>query len=156
MELLGLPVKMEGTPMVSYDYEKLPCDHCDACRRICPGKAIGERGFDRTRCIRFHMMSGKKMPEEFRDYIGAENGTKGIIGCDLCQKVCPANHESSRLYSEEDRLTLEELLRCEKDTMSRFAELYGINYALRNRIISQAVLTAAVISASSSVSQGQA
>lgn len=144
MELIGLSVALPWTSDAAYEGE-LQCEKCDRCLRACPTGAITESGFVKERCIRFHMMNGKPMPEEMRSYVGTTPGSYGIIGCDLCQRVCPANAQKERRRADSDDFTLEELLDCEPDTLARFAALYGKNYAIRNRIIAQALLTAANI-----------
>ena len=143
LELLGLSEQVDPTPMTPYPADCLPCAQCGRCKAVCPTGAITENGFVKERCIRFHMMNGKPMPEEMRPYIGAEDGSKGILGCDLCQRVCPANGQSEKARSLADDFSLEELLTCDPETLARFSELYGKNYAIRNRILAQAILTAA-------------
>lgn len=66
-----------------------------------------------------------------------------MIGCDICQRVCPYNALPERERQDTDEFTLAELLACAPDTMERFATLYGRNYAIRNRVIAQALLAAA-------------
>ncbi len=143
MELLGLSEPIEPTPMIPYSRELLPCAECKRCMTACPTGAITEAGFIKERCIRFHMMNGKPMPEDMRPFIGASNGAKGILGCDLCQRACPANARSEKEYDTADDFTLVELLTCEKEALSRVSDLYGKNYAIRNRILAQAILAAA-------------
>lgn len=142
MELLGLKDRIDCSLQIPYDDTALPCGTCRACERACPGMAISDQGFDKTRCLRYYMLNGKPMPLEYRDRIGGNGGAKGIIGCDICQRVCPANIESDLLYREDDPFTLDELLLCSGDTLERFGKTYGSNYAVRNRIISQAILAA--------------
>lgn len=143
MELLGLSEKIDPTPMIPYPVDQLPCARCRRCMAACPTGAITENGFIKERCIRFHMMNGKTMPEEMRSLIGTEEGTKGILGCEICQRVCPANAQKERERSDTDDFTLAELLCCDAETLAHFGELYGKNYAIRNRILAQAVLIAA-------------
>ena len=141
MELLGLsaPVTCGKTP--AYPAENLLCAACQRCMRACPTGAITENGFVRERCIRHHMLSGKAMPEEMRPFIGTVS--KGIVGCDVCQRVCPANAAAENRRSDEECFSLNELLICSKETMQTFADLYGANYAIRNRVLARAVLAAA-------------
>ena len=139
LELLGIsePVEIdEELPAQA----ALPCAACRRCRDACPTGAITETGFVRERCIRHHMLSGKPMPEEMRPYIGTK--TAAIVGCDLCQRACPANAQIEAQRQEEDRFTLDELLVCDDETMREFARLYGSNYAIRNRVLAQAALAA--------------
>lgn len=143
MELLGIDREIETEEPAVYDARLLPCGDCDRCARACPTGAITPQGFVKERCIRFHMLSGKPMPEEMRPLIGDSRGVRAIVGCDICQRVCPANQEIEKRRSGEDALSLSQLLRCDADTMEQFAALYGKNYANRNRILAQAVLAAA-------------
>ena len=142
MELLGLSAEVAPEPAIPYEKEQLPCADCGRCRRACPSGAITDNGFVKERCIRFYMLSGKPMPERLRKYIGAQDGARAIVGCDICQRVCPANAETEEQRTLNDDFTLRETLACEAQTMAGFAALYGKNYAIRNRIIAQALLAA--------------
>ena len=143
MELLGLTAELTPSPMRPYDPHFLPCSSCRRCMEACPTGAIREDGFHRERCIRHHMLSGKAMPEEMRPLIGSDRGVRGIVGCDICQRACPANAEMEKQRVSTDDFTLEELLACTPETVERFAALYGKNYAVRNRLLAQAALAAA-------------
>ncbi len=67
------------------------CPDCGACRRACPGGAIGDDGIIREKCLSF--LSQKKgelspeIAEKMREYNCA-------WGCDICQKVCPLNRRA--------------------------------------------------------------
>ena len=141
MELLGLALPVTCSKMPAYPAGELACGTCRRCMQACPTGAITESGFEKERCIRFYMLSGKPMPKEMRPFIGT--AAKGIVGCDICQRVCPANRMVEEKGQEEERFTLAELLDCSPETMREFADLYGKNYAIRNRILAQAVLAAA-------------
>lgn len=143
LELLGLSATLEETPAAPYPADALPCAQCKRCMRACPSQAITEAGFVKEKCIRYHMLSGKPMPEEYRPWIGAAFGTRGIVGCDICQRVCPANAQMEKARAACDRFSLAELLQCNPQTLRAFGDLYGKNYAIRNRILAQAVLAAA-------------
>lgn len=143
MELIGLCAPVESEECAAYDGLSLDCGTCDRCERVCPGGAISAEGFAKERCIRYYMMSGRVMPDELRGHVGLRKGACGIIGCDLCQRVCPANAKKETQRTEDDDFTLAELLDCDRETLARFAALYGKNYAVKNRIIAQALLTAA-------------
>lgn len=142
MELIGLDAIPEGENDLP-GKAQLACAECHRCMKACPGGAITENGFVKEKCIRFYMMSGKPMPEHLRPYIGAKGGSYAIIGCDLCQRVCPGNKamEDMRKPTEND-FALEEMLDPAAEMLERFGALYGRNYAIRNRIIAQALLAA--------------
>ena len=143
MDLIGLAARIPPADDPPYDGALLPCGECRRCMQACPTGAITETGFVREKCLRHHMTSGKPMPMDMRPLIDSERGTRAILGCDICQRVCPANAESEKRRTQEDEMTLSELLTCDGETMERFAALYGKNYAIRNRILAQAILAAA-------------
>ena len=61
------------------------CLHCGRCAKACPAGAIDARGLSRPeRCIRNFMMEGVVAPEALREKMGMK-----LIGCDICQRVCP-------------------------------------------------------------------
>lgn len=120
----------------------LKCADCQRCLHACPTGAITPQGFVRENCLRNYMLSGKPAPEHMRTYYGVNGGAMGVIGCDVCQRVCPYNALPERARCDEDAFSLRALLQCDADTLSRFAALYGRNYAIRNRILAQALLAA--------------
>lgn len=143
MELIGFHTEIEDDPLEN-NKAALSCASCGRCMSACPGGAITENGFEKEKCIRFYMMNGKPMPEHLRPFIGVNSGSYGVIGCDICQRICPGNAhiEKTRLQDASDHFLLEDLLVCTAETLERFGALYGRNYAVRNRIIAQALLAA--------------
>jgi len=143
MELIGFSDDIENE---TWPRERavLSCASCERCVKACPGGAITKNGFIKENCIRFYMMNGKPIPEHLRPFIGVKKGSYAIIGCDICQRVCPGNaqQEEKRLQMDAEAFKLEEMLRCSPETRERFGKLYGYNYDIRNRIISQALLAA--------------
>ncbi len=139
LEMIGISEKAET--IVNTDWN-LKCASCKKCMFSCPTGAIREDGFVRERCLRNYMLSGKAVPEEYRPYYGTANGAMGIIGCDICQRVCPYNAQIEKKRSQADEFTLPELLMCNSSTLDLFGTLYGRNYAIKNRVIAQALLAA--------------
>lgn len=107
------------------------CSGCGRCVEACPTGAIRRDGFDRTRCLRDWMMSGRIAPAEIR----RRNGNR-LIGCDVCENVCPMNMNG---VSAGPVYPLRELLRGQYHDLS---EIIGRNLAFPNRILIQCCVIA--------------
>lgn len=114
------------------------CLHCRACMLACPLEALrGDGTLDITRCVRAQSES-EPLPEEMRAMTGAS-----LLGCDLCQQVCPRNALAGTTPIDDtlhDALTLEKLLSGE---YKAFVPLLGRNNARKMRLLSRAALAAA-------------
>lgn len=72
-------------------------DHCGTCRRCldaCPTGAILEeiRAIDSRKCLPYWNIEQKgEIPAEIRGAMG-----HWLLGCDICQEVCPWNAQSAR------------------------------------------------------------
>ena len=69
------------------------CETCSACRKACPAKAIGSDRFQlhAERCITFH----NERHNDFIDWLSPA-WHNCLVGCMICQKVCPANKEVAK------------------------------------------------------------
>ncbi len=77
-----------------FRYNEVTTDHCGSCTRCieaCPTDAIYEPyRVDATKCISYFTIELKdQMPEEYRKQVG-----EWMFGCDICQEVCPWNHDA--------------------------------------------------------------
>ena len=114
------------------------CADCGACVRACPGGAISMDGkIDIERCIR-GADNGEIAPEWMR-----EKFENRILGCDVCQDVCPRNKAIEYRAMEkwdEELIDLSALL---DGNLKPLLDKIGRNYARRERIRLKAILAAA-------------
>ncbi len=85
------------------DEESEPrCGACQRCLRLCPTKAIKEPYvLDSGRCLSTILSSPGPVPFEHRVAIGMR-----ILGCDLCQEVCPRNESVPPLIDLKNRFVV--------------------------------------------------
>jgi len=87
------------------------CAECGACHKACPTEAIADDRFllHAELCLTYH----NEMPAEtpFPDYV-SEDMHNAVVGCMICQRVCPANNKVKdwmvhcHEFSEEETLFL--------------------------------------------------
>ena len=73
------------------------CSECDACAKACPGGAIGADRFllHAERCLTFH----NERQADFPAWLNPA-WHHCLVGCMVCQKVCPANQNFRKLAVE--------------------------------------------------------
>jgi epoxyqueuosine reductase len=66
------------------------CENCSACMKACPTDAIVSDRFQiyAQRCLTFHNEASKPFPQ----WLSA-SWHNCLVGCMICQKVCPANKD---------------------------------------------------------------
>lgn len=109
------------------------CNGCHACERICPSKAISENGYDYQACARAYM-GGDPMEPWVMDAMTC------ILGCELCQKVCPYNFGIEPIDEMPDAFRLEEIL---AGYVKPVLEIVGKNLNKKGRVIQHACVIAA-------------
>ena len=114
------------------------CVHCKRCERACPGGAIGAgpRGYDWRKCLRAYE-EGPAMPEWVMEKMTC------LLGCEVCQNVCPLNHfmrPRPMTRAEEDAFALERLL---SGDLKPALDIVGKNMKKGGKLTAQAAVLAA-------------
>ena len=95
--LAELLVDLELTPDVPAANH---CGQCRACLDACPTGALSEPGLlDARSCLSFLTIENKgDIPPQIVQKAKPNEKEKGpcLFGCDICQEVCPFNHDTPR------------------------------------------------------------
>ena len=122
------------------DTKKNFCIECGRCVQACPVQAITEEGMlHPERCLRNFMMEGVVIPEHLRSKLDMR-----LIGCDICQRVCPMQPGMEHRPSKTFRLSsfMTENSAAFSAAVSDLAEEIGRNAARPQRVRAQAALLA--------------
>ena len=116
------------------------CLDCRRCIAVCPVGALDARGMSHPeKCLRNYMMEGQVVPENLREKLGMK-----LIGCDLCQRVCPM--QPKKTYTPTESFTLDEFITSDQaqfaQSVARLSSLVGRNTARPQRVRAQAALLA--------------
>jgi len=81
------------------------CENCHACEKACPTNAIGSDRFQlyAERCLTFH----NERANDFPDWLSSA-WHNSLVGCMICQKVCPANKNFVKRIENGASFNLEE------------------------------------------------
>lgn len=112
------------------------CIHCRRCQNACPGGAIGPRGYDWRKCLRAYE-EGPDMPPWVMEKMTC------LLGCEVCQNVCPLNHfmkPRPMTEAEQAAFDLERLL---SGDLKPALDLIGKNMKKGGKLIAQAAVLAA-------------
>ena len=109
------------------------CSGCHACERICPSGAISARGYEFKSCARAYM-GGDPMEPWVMDSMTC------MLGCELCQKVCPYNAGIEPIDEMPDAFRLEEIL---TGHIKPVLAIVGKNLNAKGRVIQHACVIAA-------------
>ncbi len=114
------------------------CEHCGACVQACPTHALDGTGrVDLSKCLRAQP-EGEPCPENMRAHLGGS-----ILGCDICQRVCPRNAQVACIPLPDElhhALDLHALLSGQYRPLIPFL---GKNNARRQRLTARALIAAA-------------
>ena len=114
------------------------CGGCRRCVEACPTGALdGQGGLNPEKCLRAWQFSGKVMPE----FLRKKNGMR-LLGCEICQRVCPKNAGLPKTKPPADPFRLERLLHFDKAARMELGMLIGANEARPARVLAQAALAA--------------
>jgi len=117
--------------------ESPPADLCGTCTRCldaCPTQAFPQPYvLDARRCISYLTIELRgAIPEEFRPQMG-----NAVIGCDICQDVCPWNRRSpltrKSAWQPRDGLVTPELERLASLSQEGFSTLFRESAAKRSK-----------------------
>ncbi len=104
------------------------CTKCDACMRNCPTHAIESARFllHAERCLTY---LNEKPPEvQFPDWV-KPIWHNALVGCMICQKVCPANKSKLRTNDVDVKFTSDDV-----SLLLQFHELEKLPDHLRNKL----------------------
>lgn len=134
VQTLTLMERIPSTHHLLTAEKPLHCGDCRRCEAACPTGALEGGVFHRERCLRNWQMSGKPVPEALRAHMGTM-----LIGCDICQRVCPHN---APVTQAAQGLPLTPLLTSPKETALSLRPRIGVNLTIPNRVLGQSCLLA--------------
>lgn len=135
VQILTMTPGIPATHRLDAEEHPRHCGSCRKCVEACPTNALENGVFHRERCLRNWQMSGQPVPEELRIHMGSL-----LIGCDVCQQVCPHNAPAKEASSAP--LDMAWLLSSPKEAAQMLRPQIGANLSIPNRLLGQACLMA--------------
>lgn len=133
--LLDAPVETTRLPVRALS---ALCTDCRACLDACPTQALtGDGNIDLSRCLRAQP-EGEAFPVPLREKLGAS-----ILGCDLCQQVCPRNAQVSSVPAPDALKAALQLHSLMEGAYQPLIPFLGKNNARRQRLTARALIAAA-------------
>lgn len=114
-----------------------PCGQCGACLRACPVGALDGEKVDVSKCLRA-LAEGQPVPRSLWPLLG-----NSLLGCDLCQQVCPRGREGEREPMPPELARALDLPSLLAGQVRPLVPWIGANYARKKRIQARACLIAA-------------
>jgi len=114
------------------------CLNCGQCIKKCPTGALND-GFCRDICLR-EIMNKKTF-----DVLYSEKLSNNILGCEICQSVCPLNDKVERVEIKrglKELLSISNILKDKSQTYKELEKYIGKNYSRRTRILNLALNSA--------------
>ena len=119
------------------------CENCSLCKNACPTGAISDSGFDASKCLRHLQEAGEYITNK-----DAKSMQNKLLGCDICQAVCPYNKNQAKVAVSEELksiLKIENLLEIaldDKKIKQTFTSKLGKNYAKQKMILPTLLIVA--------------
>lgn len=114
------------------------CEGCGSCIRACPMNALDGTGrVNIVRCLRAQP-EGEAYPEHMRSALGGS-----LLGCDLCQRVCPRNAKVTETDMPDELASALDLSALLQGGYKPLIPFLGKNNARRQRLTARALLAAA-------------
>lgn len=121
---------------------QIDCRNCTKCIDYCPTNALSEYKLDTKKCLRFLQENSK-----FLDKNSKEKMQNKLLGCNICQAVCPYNNINLVAYNEDLKQLLKyenlfKILKDKKQIKEKFTPFLGANYARQKVLLNNAIVCA--------------
>lgn len=114
------------------------CGQCNKCLEACPTAALDGMGHvDTSRCIRTYMLRGEVIPVNLRGKMDNR-----LLGCEICQRVCPHNNQVASNAPPFEAFSIEKLLAGDVNSIGIIRNQIGRNEGRAQRLQAQACITA--------------